>query len=894
MIGQRTPSPWRVGHNPPPRPQPPPEPQRRHSGDGGAVDHLPLKVCWFETALPLGPAFGDPEDMTWGSLKAVLSQRREGGKDGTGFIGARFKPQPNGQVRRVVANLISRTLVVLDIESDKQTGEVPPSPDDAAGRVRKAGWAGVAYTSHNHTADAPRYRIVVPLAGEIDPELPAVEVVADALGLAGVCDRSKTGANSLFYCASAELGQLDRHQTIIIAGAAIDTAWIDETAGKLLAERRAEEERIAAEARQRAEARRQAKIDAGVDPNDSVIEKIRPHLDLEQILLSHGYEKSGQNFRHPGSTSGQFGADIKVIGGIERVFSHNANDPLHSASLPAWCGGITAIDAVDVITILEFRGDRTRALRELAERFGIIKPKRPREQDGKGNGAGPPPPGAEDEAGGEDGRKADMEGPRPLRRELPPATPFPIAAFDCAPVLRDAIVAIEKRTQAPLAICGNSVLAATSLCAQAHADVAMPYGEQRPLSDDFVTVAESGDRKTSADDLALRPIRDREAKLRESHAEEMQDYREELDAYTAHKSHLKEKLKKDRQALREALAKLGPEPPKPLKATILVDNPTVEGLEIYAAEGRPSFGLFTAEGGKLIGGHLLNDDNRMKAGATLNLLWDGKPMPRFRRDYGDKLPGRRFSMHVMVQPKIAARMLSDETLLDLGTLARCLVVAPDSIAGTRIWQEAPATAEPALTAYSRALTELLDRKPPTGNEPNELKPRPLPLSPAAREVWITFHDETERKLAPDGAWATIRALGAKLPEHAARLAGGLTIATDPDAAEIGTAALKGGMILAYYYAAEALRLVAAGQTDPDLILAEKLLAWLHANPKRYATHLAEIYQRGPRGIRDKGTAVRIVGILVDHGYLRAMKQGSEVDGKRRREAWAVCENEPKL
>jgi hypothetical protein len=483
--------------------------------------------------------------------------------------------------------------------------------------------------------------------------------------------------------------------------------------------------------------------------------------------------------------------------------------------------------------------------------------------------------------------KPEPEGPRPLRRELSPATEFPISAFDCAPVLRDAIIAIEMRTSAPLAICGSSVLAAASVCAQTHADVEMPYDELRPLSDYFVSVAESGERKTSADDAALRPIREHEAKLRQDHAVAMQNYKEGLDAYTAHKSHLQHTHKKDMQKLRKAMAVLGPEPSKPLKPTILIDNPTVEGLEIYAAEGQPSFGLFTAEGGKLIGGHLLNDDNRMKAGATLNLLWDGKPMPRFRRDYGDKLPGRRFAMHVMVQPGIATRMLSDETLSKLGTIARLLVTAPDSTAGSRFWRDVPASVEPALRNYSRALTALLERKPPKGSEPNELKPRSLPLSRNAREAWIAFHDEVERKLAPDGAWATIRALGAKLPEHAARIAGILTIITDPDAAEIGATALGGGMILANYYAAEALRLVDAGLTDPDLVLAEKLLAWLHADPKRTATYLSEIYQLGPNSIREKATAARIVRILVGHGWLRPLKPGSVVNGKRRLEAWEV-------
>ena len=67
--------------------------------------------------------------------------------------------------------------------------------------------------------------------------------------------------------------------------------------------------------------------------------------------------------------------------------------------------------------------------------------------------------------------------------------------------------------------------------------------------------------------------------------------------------------------------------------------------------------------------------------------------------------------------------------------------------------------------------------------------------------------------------------------------------------------MEGGIHLARYYAAEILRLADAGMTDPELVLAEKLLRW-HADPHREAIHLREMYQFGPSGIRDKATACR--------------------------------------
>jgi hypothetical protein len=336
---------------------------------------LPLTVSWFNTATPDGrPALGDPECTTWGAFTGVFWWRREGEKDGPNFVGARFMLQPDGRrVRRKQKNLLARTLVALDCETNKETCQAPPPVSEVVGRIKSRPWATVVYTSHSHTPEAPRYRIVMPLSDEIATDLPAVEVIAGELELLGVLDRSKAGAWSLFYLPSAPPGQLDLHETVVVEGDPINAPWMRERAGLLLAQRQAEADRIAAEANAAAAARREAKIAAGFDPDDSLIEKLRSRFDLDDILRSHGYDKAGTKYRHPNSSSGSYGADIKVFGGIERVFSHNGTDPLHANNLPDWCDGVTALDAFDVVAILDFGGDRRKALTVLAERFNLTK-----------------------------------------------------------------------------------------------------------------------------------------------------------------------------------------------------------------------------------------------------------------------------------------------------------------------------------------------------------------------------------------------------------------------------------------------------------------------------------------------------------------------------------------
>ena len=332
---------------------------------------LALTISWFDTAFPKGPAIGDPKRTTWGAFRETFRRRREGEKDGPNFVTAAFKPEPDGRhVRRLKRNLIARTAVALDCETNKQTGEVPPPFREAWERAAACDLAAVVYTSHNHAPGNCRFRMVFPLSEEIAHDLPAPEVIAGRLGLIGVIDMSKVGAQSLFYLPSTPGGLAHLHQSAIVRGGPISAQWMRERAGAILAARQAEADRIAAEAHAEAAARREAKIAAGFNVDDSLIEKLRARFDLGGVLLAHGYDKAGTKYRHRNSGSGSYGADIKTFGGIERVFSHNGTDPLHANNLPSWCA-VTAL-AIDV-AILDFGGDRRKALRELAERFNLTK-----------------------------------------------------------------------------------------------------------------------------------------------------------------------------------------------------------------------------------------------------------------------------------------------------------------------------------------------------------------------------------------------------------------------------------------------------------------------------------------------------------------------------------------
>ena len=308
-----------------------------------------------------------------------------------------------------------------------------------------------------------------------------------------------------------------------------------------------------------------------------------------------------------------------------------------------------------------------------------------------------------------------------------------------------------------------------------------------------------------------------------------------------------------------------------------------------ARGGQPSIGVFAPEGGQYIGGHGMSDEARLRTAAGLSAVWDGEPIRRVRAGDGITiLPGRRVSMHLMAQPAVADIWLRDRLLADQGLISRLLISAPDSAMGARLWREGSAEADQAMARYGARLLAILEAPMPlAGAAPNELSPRRLPLSLAARRVWDGFANHVETMLGPDGELRPVSGIANKLPEHAARIAGVLTLVRDIDAGDIASAEMAAGIVLAQHYAEEALRLDGGSRISAELRLAQRALDWLLWQWAEPAISLPDLYQRGPGVIRDAAAARKVVGILEDHGWLARIAEGEIVAGERRREAWCI-------
>ncbi|MDX5930508.1 YfjI family protein [Acidiphilium acidophilum] len=476
------------------------------------------------------------------------------------------------------------------------------------------------------------------------------------------------------------------------------------------------------------------------------------------------------------------------------------------------------------------------------------------------------------------GTPADRK--QPLYRPSAPPADYPMAALL---ELRPAVEAIKHRTQTPEALIAGSVLAAAGFCVAPHHDVEIPGVGTKPLNLAVLTIAQSGERKTTVDLLATASLRRAEQKLAAKYGDEIAIYKREKAAFEAATAEAKKAAKRGRAAVAEALAGVGTEPKPPAAPILMAEESTIEGLIVALIE-RPNVSMFSAEAGMFLGGHGFTPETATRTMTTVNSLWDGAAIKRLRATGHVHKMGRRSSMSLMAQRSVAMKLIGDDGARDNGLLARILLSEPETTIGTRLWREGRADYDQFLCQYDDRLADLLDRKPPLLEGGDGFDPAPIAFHIEAERHMIAFYNQTEAALRDGERYASIRGYGAKMLEHASRLAGVMAAYAGQDTIDATT--FDAGAELATFYAGEHLRLADTAGIAADLILAQRLLEWWQSRPDPRC-YLLEIYQRGPNAIREAATAKRIVEILEERGWIERLPAGTQIDGATRRDAWEL-------
>ena len=481
------------------------------------------------------------------------------------------------------------------------------------------------------------------------------------------------------------------------------------------------------------------------------------------------------------------------------------------------------------------------------------------------------------------------DGPQPLLREIPPGKPYHVAALG---PLRVVVEAVHDVTQAPVAIAAQSALAVASLAVQGFADVET-LGGDAPCSLFCLTIAESGERKSTSDRLVVRGVREYERAQSDA-------YRDEIAAYDLAKEIWEQKRKqlmiavagKDKAkavAAEADLRALGPMPRPPLYPNLTAMEPTFEGLMKLYGVGGPSLGLFSDEAGAFIGGHAMNRDNRLKTIAGLSQLWGGEPIDRTRAGDGATVyRGRRLAAHLMVQPIAARSLLADPLASGQGFLPRFLNTEPPSAIGFRQRRPRDPASGIAIEAFGERLVRILSTPMPTTSNPQELSPVRLSLTPAAKKLLEEFYDVVEAAQAPGREMEQVRAYASKSAEQAARIAGVLTLWANLDAPAVTSEAMGWGIQLAEFYLSEARRLVENGLVSEETANAERLRKWLLERWAHDDVIKGELLQSGPNELRDLKYLAKPLATLVEAGWLVPLEPGTFIRGAARKVAYRIA------
>ncbi len=306
--------------------------------------------------------------------------------------------------------------------------------------------------------------------------------------------------------------------------------------------------------------------------------------------------------------------------------------------------------------------------------------------------------------------------------------------------------------------------------------------------------------------------------------------------------------------------------PEPVQPRLLSAEPTIEGLVKSLCHGLPSMGLFSDEGGQFLGGSTMSKDNMIKAITHLSTLWDGSPIDRSRAMAGESLRAydRRLSMHLMLQPRLADRLLQDSDIKDQGILGRCLISWPERLVGQRPYKAIDLTRDPKVHLYQQRIAALM-QKPWSRHKDGGLNPVTLELSPRAREASIAIHDTIECESGEFGELVNVQAAAGKAAANVLRMAGVMAVVEESTVLE--EMHIQRASTLMDYYLAENQRLAEQEPLNKLRAEADCLLRWL-IKKNWPPFRLRDITRNGPRFAR-KSTrhTFELLLQLVTHNWL---------------------------
>lgn len=425
---------------------------------------------------------------------------------------------------------------------------------------------------------------------------------------------------------------------------------------------------------------------------------------------------------------------------------------------------------------------------------------------------------------------------------------FPIEAFTGS--ARAAVDAVCEKTQAPVAMCCQGVLAAMSTASSMFGDVKTINNTIMPMALFLMTIAKSGERKSAVDALCNKGI----------HAFQSQ-------------------LSKDSKGEKSG--------------DIIFSEPTYEAL-MENLENGPTIGLLANDDAAgWFSSHSMSRENRGKTLSGLCQLYSGTTLSRPRVTKATKpLIGTSLTMHMMFQPYLLPKVYGDRELRDQGLLPRTLLSFPPTKMGKRPFKVPSEKAETDLELFQRHCFSMLKNLQPhrrtNTEDPFSHVNRVMPLSESAQDILIEFYNEMELSIGRGGEYQSIASFATRATENATRIAAIFTVFEDDKATEVSGKAAKAGIKLARYYTEAAKQVVAQSISGNTLGEADALAQWLLKNiGAGNLCYSQRILRNAPLKYRKTEALRPAIEILKSKGWLIVQEPDLVIDGAARKISYRI-------
>lgn len=411
--------------------------------------------------------------------------------------------------------------------------------------------------------------------------------------------------------------------------------------------------------------------------------------------------------------------------------------------------------------------------------------------------------------------------PLPLMPDISKPHPYPVDELPA--IIRDATYAIAEKVKAPIALAGQCVIGAAIYLALTRADAKDAIGESMPVSTAMLSLADSGDRKSTCHKLAFLPIGNQQQDLAREQARQLKEYNEGMKG-------LKGKELKEYQDSNSM----------PPDTTTIYSDVTFERIAGDLIAGKPVVFWDTDEGGQMLGGASLKADTRVATIGGMTKLLDNGSVSRMRSRGNAEVSGsafnRRFTIHLMAQEIAVQEALRDPLLRGQGFLPRFLLTAPESLKGTRTltWEEYQkqqqrGNEDHRLKRYWARASEIMETKEYIDPDTSEVAPPMYELTREADRLWWEFFNATEKESDRFGELGQISAFASRVGDQARKIA--TALAVFEKLGHVDADCMRSAIALVKHSISEWLRHTAGATVDKELQDAATVMDWLAA-PER--------------------------------------------------------------